>query len=600
MSRRLRISLLGMEKIGDYGLIGDLHTAALVSRTGNLGWLCWPEFDSEACFASLLGDERNGQWSLAPGSFSSVSQQYLPGTLVLETRYRRLLGEATVTDFMPVRDRHSAVVRIVRGVRGRVRMETKLAARFDYGSAKPYVSQVEDDTWTAIYGPQRLTVRSPVPLHVVEGDLAAEWTISAGQTHAFILQRSESFADPGPRPFDAEQSQTATVGFWRDWTARSRYRGPYREQVERSLITLKALTNAPSGGFLAAPTTSLPEKPGGIRNWDYRYCWIRDTSFSVRGMMECGYEEEASAWMQWLSRSVQGDPAALKIVYGISGKREHSEWEAEWLPGYLGSKPIHIGNKAASQRQLGVFGLALEALYCARKHNIYPHEDKSGRSLEVPLLERLEQIWREPDVGLWEFRTEPRQFTESKALAWVAFDRGVRMAEEFGVEGPVERWRSIREKIHSDVCRHGFQRRLNSFTQTYGNLLLDASLLLLPMMGFLPADDPRIQGTVRAVERRLIKHGLLYRYDTHKVKDSMPPGEGAFLASNFWLVCVYVMQGRHTEARQLFERLLTLANPLGLLSEEYDPKHGLVGNYPQAFSHIALIHAAVALDRQGH
>jgi len=387
-----------------------------------------------------------------------------------------------------------------------------------------------------------------------------------------------------------------TVAFWSEWISRSTYKGPYRKAVERSMLTLKGLTSAESGGLVAAPTTSLPEKVGGTRNWDYRFCWLRDTTFSILGLMHCGYKKEANAWLEWLSRSVQGNASALKTLYGVTGKREHSEWEAEWLPGYRGSKPLKIGNKASDQLQLDTFGEVMDSLYCARCMGLYPLEDKSGAALELPLLEQLEKVWDEPDRGLWEFRSAPQQFTQSKVMAWVAFDRGVRMVEEFGIKGPVDRWRKIRSKIHAQVCDRGFHRGMNSFTQAFGSKHMDASLLLLPLVGFLPPDDPRIRGTVMAIEKHLLRDGLLLRYDTKRVTDGLPAGEGAFLACNFWLVEVYLAQGRMADARAHLERLLELRNDLGLLSEEYDAKHGLVGNFPQALSHIALINAAVALE----
>jgi GH15 family glucan-1,4-alpha-glucosidase len=585
------------EAIGEHGLIGDLHTAALVSGRGVLDWLCWPDFDSEACFASLLGTERNGHWTLAPRSFRSASRRYLPGTLVLETTYAQAFGGSlTVTDFMPVRRRHSTIVRMVHGVKGRTRMRCLLAPRLDYGNAQPRVECGEPGCWTLVAGPHRMVVRTEVPLRIVNGDLLAEWVVAAGETFTFVLQHGVSYGEAMPPPADAEALLWETKEYWREWCGNNTYTGPYRAAVERSLLTLKALTYKPSGGFVAAPTTSLPEKVGGIRNWDYRFCWLRDSTFSLLGMLQCGYREHADAWLQWLSRSVQGNPDRLKILYGITGKREHSEWTAGWLPGYQDSAPVHIGNKASDQLQLDTFGEVLDTLYRARCRGLYPLEDTSGESLEVPLLEHLETIWAKPDAGLWEFRSGPFQFTQSKVMAWVAFDRGIRMVERFGMKGPVERWRKTRAVIHAEVCKQGFHRGLNSFTQVYGTRHMDASLLLLPLVGFLPVHDDRITGTVKAIEKHLMRNGLLLRYDTAKVKDGLPKGDGAFLACSFWLVDVYVLQGRKAEAKALFEKLLGLANDLGLLSEEYDRKHGLIGNFPQAFSHIALIHAALSLE----
>ena len=585
------------EKIDAYGLIGDQGTAALISLQGNLRWLCWPDFDSEACFASLVGSDANGFWSLAPKSFRSCERRYLPSTIVLETSYGRLFGgSVTVTDFMPKRDGSSCVVRIVRGVKGNTRMRTCFAPRFDYGSAQPLLEKEGEQCWCVVTGPHRLVLRSNVALQLDKGGLTAEWVVREGETHFFTLQHSTSYGDPEPPPVDAVQAERATANYWSSWSSQSSYHGAYKRAVERSLLTIKALTYAASGGFVAAPTTSLPEKVGGSRNWDYRFCWLRDTTFSLLALWHCGYSDEAKAWLAWLSRSVQGDPRALKIMYGVTGKREHSEWSAGWLPGYQGSQPVHIGNKASGQLQLDVFGELLDALYRARCHRIYPLEDRSGQSLEIPLLEHLERVWEKPDAGIWEFRSENRQFTQSKVMAWVAFDRGIRMVEKFRMNGPVDRWRKLRDKIHAEVCKRGFHKDLNSFTQAYGSKHLDASLLLLPLVGFLPVEDPRVTGTVKAVEKHLMRDGLLLRYDSTRVNDGLPAGEGAFLACSFWLVDIYVLQRRHEEARQLFEKLLGLSNDLQLLSEEYDRKHGLVGNFPQAFSHIALIDSALALQ----
>jgi GH15 family glucan-1,4-alpha-glucosidase len=526
-----------------------------------------------------------------------LSRRYLPGTNVLEATYSQgVSARITVTDFMPVRNAHPAIIRIVRGVKGSMRMETCFAPRFDYGCAQPRLEHGRKGDWSAVTGPHRLLLRSNVKLRLEDGDLSAEWTVKQGQVYTFILQHSNSYSAHQPSPLHAKQELRKTVAYWSKWIEQSTYTGPYKAAVERSLLTLKALTYAASSGFVAAPTASLPEKVGGVRNWDYRFCWLRDTAFSLLGLMHCGFKEDAGAWLRWLSRSVQGNPAALKIMYGITGKREHSEWMANWLPGYRHSKPVHIGNKASDQLQLDTFGEVLDALYCARCNGLYPLEDESGEALELPLLEHLEKVWKDPDAGLWEFRNGSHQFTESKVMAWVAFDRGIRMAEKFGMKAPVQRWRRIRKEIHAQVCHRGFHRGMNSFTQTYGTRLLDASLLLLPLVGFLPIDDPRVTGTVNAMEKYLMRDGLLLRYDTTRVKDGLPAGEGAFFACNFWLVDVYVLQGRRKEAIAHFEKLLALTNDLGLLSEEYDPKHGLVGNFPQAFSHIGLINAALALQ----
>jgi GH15 family glucan-1,4-alpha-glucosidase len=578
-------------------MIGDTRTAGLIGEQGNLEWLCWPDFDSEACFASLIGSNDNGCWTLAPAAHTSVSRRYLPGTLVLETTYTRPFGASvTVTDFMPVGTVRSTVIRNVRCHKGRFRMRTRFAPRFDYGSAQPLLQRQPAGCWNAVAGPLRLTLHSNVPMRLEGVDLVADWIIAAGANQFFTLQQSNSYMDAEPGQPDAERLEQEATRHWETWSAQSTYKGTYKTAVNRSLLTLKALTYSASGGYVAAPTTSLPEKVGGIRNWDYRFCWLRDTTFSLLGLLHCGYREEARDWLQWLSRSVQGDPASLKIMYGITGTREHSEWTAKWLSGYLGSSPVHIGNKASDQLQLDTFGELLDTLYRARCHGLYPLEDKSGEALEIPLLEHLETLWDKPDAGLWEMRSESQQFTQSKVMCWVAFDRGVRLIERFGIKGPVERWRKLRAKIHAQVCSRGYHAGMNSFTQAYGTRHMDASMLLLPLVGFLPIDDPRITGTVRSIEKYLMRDGLLMRYDSKRVNDGLPPGEGAFLACNFWLVDVYLLQGRKAEAAALFETLLALANSCGLLSEEHDPKYGLIGNFPQAFSHIGLVNAALGIE----
>ncbi len=585
------------EHIESFGLIGDLETVALISEKGNLSWLCWPDFDSEACFASLIGTEENGIWSLGPKSGGTSSRRYLPGTMVLETTHAQRFGaRVTVTDFMPRRNGHSSVVRIVRGIHGSVKMRTRLAPRFDYGVAHPRLEEGEAGCWNSVSGPHRLVLRSNVDLDKAMSDLHAEWVVRAGETYYFVLHYMSSYKGGDSPEVDAFEAEKETACYWAKWSSRNTYQGEYKEPVSRSLLTLASLTSAESGGFVAAPTTSLPEKVGGTRNWDYRFCWLRDTTFCLLGLTHCGYKEEARAWLNWLSRAVQGNPKDLKIMYGITGKREHSEWAAEWLAGYKNSKPVHIGNKASDQLQLDTFGEVLDALYRARCHGLYPLDDRSGEALELRLLEHLEKVWEEPDSGLWETRGERCHFTQSKVMAWVAFDRGVRMITKFGMRGPLERWQKLRGKIHEQICKRAFHRGMKTFTQAYGKKHLDASLLLMPLVGFLPITDARIMGTVTAVEKHLMRDGLLLRYDTEKVNDGLPAGEGAFIACNFWLVDVYVLQGRRKEARELFEKLLGLSNDLHLLSEEYDQKEGLIGNFPQAFSHIGLIDAALALE----
>lgn len=578
------------------GLIGDLHTAALIGDRGALVWLCWPDFDSEACFASLLGTKANGEWSLAPTASSQTKRRYLPRTLILETTYSLNSGSvATTTDFMTIRDRHSCLVRIVRGIEGRSLFRTSFSPRFDYGSRNARIEGDRKTGWSIVCGPHRLILRSNLPLRPDENSLKCEWVVKKGETYYFTLQYTNFYTDKVPPRISPRAVQQRTACFWRNWVSQNQYRGPYQEAVERSLITLKALTYAPSGGFCAAPTTSLPEKIGGVRNWDYRFCWLRDTSFSLRGMMECGFTDEARSWLSWLSRGIEGDPSQLRIMSRVTGGQEHSEWTADWLPGFAGSKPVRIGNNASSQLQLDTYGEVLDSLYRARCAGLYPHQDRSGAALEVPLLRHLEKIWSDPDDGLWEFRSGRQQFTHSKVMAWVAFDRGIRMVEEFGIQGPVARWRKLRKRIHADICAKGFHKKLKRFTQIYGKKHLDASLLLMPLVGFLAIDDERITGTIRAIERHLMRDGLLLRYNTAQVEDGLPAGEGAFLPCNFWLIDVYIMQGRLEEAHKHFERLLSIRNQMGLLSEEYDLSAGLVGNFPQALSHIGLINAAVRL-----
>lgn len=583
--------------IADYAMIGDLHTVALISKQGAVGWLCWPNFDSEACFAALLGNDAHGSWVLSPKTARGVKRRYLPGTLIIETTYVQPRGAvATVTDFMPIRNKHSCMVRIVRGVAGLSHFTTALLPRFDYGNEPSRVEMLAAGKWSFTSGPHRLTLRSNAPLNPQDEGLCAKWIVRPGRQYYFTLQSGASCEEKLPSTVSPQAALHATVRFWRRWIAQSKYRGRYREQVERSLITLKAMTYAPSGGLVASPTTSLPEKVGGVRNWDYRFCWLRDTTFSLAALLECGFKKDAQSWMGWLSRSVQGNPGDLKVMYGITGKREHGQWTPPWLPGYQKSKPVRIGNEASSQRQLDIYGEVMDALYRARRKGIYPHHDASGAALEIPLLKRLAKIWAKPDEGLWEFSTGARHFTYSKVMAWVAFDRGVRMAEEFGIKGPVSTWKRLRSRIHAEICEKGFNKSLDSFTQAYAERTLDASLLLLPIVGFLPVGDQRISGTVRAIEKHLLRRGWLFRYGTRKVLDGLPGGEGAFIACNFWLIDVYILQGRKQKARAHFEKVLGTCNDVGLLSEEYDAKHGLVGNFPQAFSHVGLVNAALGLN----
>ncbi len=584
-------------RIEDYALVGDCQTAALIARDGSVDWLCWPRFDSDACFAALLGSRDNGRWLLRPMQDAArVSRRYRPGTLILETRFETEEGAATVIDFMPVRRNHSHLVRIVRGERGRVAMQFELVLRFDYGSIVPWVTRLEARTLRAIAGPDMVLLRSAVDVRGEDFKTVAEFTVASGQILPFTLTYAPSHLPP-PEPFDAASALEQTESFWTEWCRKGRVAGPLSETVQRSLITLKALTYAPTGGTVAAPTTSVPEQLRGERNWDYRFCWLRDATLTLLAFMNAGYYEEAEAWREWLLRAVAGSPDQVQALYGIGGERRLMEWIVPWLPGYEGSKPVRIGNAAHAQLQLDVYGEVADALHHARIGRL--GATRSGWDLQQALMAHLETIWREPDESIWEVRSGRQPFTYSKIMAWVAFDRAVKSAECFQLEGPIDRWRALRAQIHEDVCRNGFDRDLGSFVQSYGTRNLDASLLLIPALGFLPAEDPRVHGTIAAIERKLLVDGLVLRYDSGETEDGLPPGEGAFLACSFWLVDAYALTGRVEEARRMFERLVGLANDVGLLSEEYDPRaKRLVGNFPQAFSHLALVNSAVCLGRR--
>lgn len=604
-------------KIEDYALIGDCETAALVSRDESIDWLCWPRFDSGACFAALLGTPDHGRWQIAPqGGARSTRRRYLPGTLVLETVFETDTGTVSLTDLMPVRlpgtpsarDDTSDLVRIVRGISGTVAMRMDLTLRFDYGASVPWVSRVEEATGSpsrgagdtpdcvlrAIAGPDMVTLRTPAPIRGENLSTVAEFTVAQGEAMPFVLTHSPSHL-PLPTSIDALEAQFDIEARWRAWSGHCRGAGEWTEAVERSLITLKALTYHRTGGVVAAPTTSLPEQLGGVRNWDYRYCWLRDATLTLLALMNAGYYDEASAWRAWLERAIAGSPAQVQIMYGIAGERRLGEWTIPWLPGYEGAQPVRIGNAAALQLQLDVYGELMDALYLARKGGL-AGDDTSWR-LQVALMTHLEDIWQSPDEGIWEVRGPPRHFTHSKVMAWVAFDRAVKSIEQFGVAGPLARWRAVRDRIHAEVCAHGIDSRRGCFVQSYGGEEVDAALLMLPLVGFLPASDARIQATVRAIEANLLVDGLVRRYRTEAVADGLPDGEGVFLACSFWYVDNLVLQGRDQEARALFVKLLALRNDVGLLSEEYDP-HAcrLVGNFPQAFSHIALVNSALALS----
>jgi GH15 family glucan-1,4-alpha-glucosidase len=584
-------------RIEDYALIGDCETAALVGRDGSIDWLCWPRFDSGACFAALLGGPEHGRWLLAPrDGEAAATRRYLPGTLVLETEFSTRDGAVAVIDFMPPRTTVSDLVRIVVGRRGRVAMRTELILRFDYGSAVPWVSRLDDGALRAIAGPDMTLLRTPAPLHGEGLTTRGEFVVGEGDALPFTLTYAPSH-QPAPGAIDPLAALPETEAFWREWSGRCDEAGPWTEAVQRSLVTLKALTYRPTGGIVAAPTTSLPEKLGGPRNWDYRFCWLRDATLTLLALMDAGYREEARAWRDWLLRAVAGSPDQLQIMYGLAGERRLTEREVPWLPGYEGSRPVRVGNAAYGQLQLDVFGEMMDALHHAR--GLGMPGDGAGWALARELLAHLERVWREPDEGIWEVRGGRRHFTYSKVMAWVAFDRAVRSAEAFGLDGPVDRWRGLRDEIHAEVCEKGFDPGLGSFVQAYDSRALDASLLLLPEVGFLPPDDPRIVGTVAAIERRLVVDGLVLRYDTAEVSDGLPAGEGAFLACSFWLADAYVLMGRVEEARALFERLLALRNDVGLLAEEYDPHAGRqLGNFPQAFSHVGLVNTALNLSRR--
>ncbi|PQM20584.1 MULTISPECIES: glycoside hydrolase family 15 protein [Streptomyces] len=594
-------------RIEDYALIGDLHTAALISRTGSLDWACFPRFDSASAFAELLGDETHGSWQLGPLSHSSAPapathRRYVGDSLALESTWVTTDGTLQITDAMPPAE-HDAhiphVVRIVKAVSGRVTVRSCLRPRFDYGLVRPRVSKEAGERWLLVAGPDALWLDTSVPTHVRDGALYSDLTLSEGDTVTFTLTYRNSHQ--GPPPVIAPEAALAmTLAYWEGWVSRCTYQGEYREAVIRSLITLKALTYAPTGGIVAAPTTSLPEEIGGERNWDYRFCWLRDAAITLSSLLRTGYRDEARHWAAWLLRAVAGDPSTLQIMYGITGKRRLPESELPHLPGYMGSRPVRIGNGAASQLQLDVYGEVIETLTRARQAGL--GVDETAADLQVALVEWLEQHWDEPDEGVWEVRGPRRHFVHSKVMAWVAVDRTIKLIESGEAAGPLERWRELRDTIHQDVCERGYDQQRNTFTQSYGSRELDASLLLIPQMGFLPPDDGRVVGTIEAIQRELsTQDGLILRYPTTGETagvDGLTGDEGAFLACSFWLADDLAMIGRTEKARQLFERLLTLRNDVGLLAEEWDPRRRRqVGNFPQAFSHVALVDSAVALDR---
>jgi GH15 family glucan-1,4-alpha-glucosidase len=582
-------------RIEDYAMIGDCRTAALVSRDGSIDWFCCPRFDSEACFAALLGSPEHGRWSIAPRGEARISRRYRTDTLILETVFETADGAATLIDFMPIGIHSSSIVRLLVGTRGTVAMSTELVLRFGYGAVVPWVTRLEDGALRAIAGPDMVIMRTPVHLRGEDMTTVGQFSINKDDTIPFVLSYLPSHR-PLDAPFDPTRALQDTETFWREWSAKCRPAGQWSEAVRRSLITLKGLTYAPTGGMVAAPTTSLPEQLGGERNWDYRFCWLRDATLVLLGAMHAGYYEEAQAWRDWLLRAVAGSPDQLQIMYGIAGERRLTEWTAPWLPGYENSAPVRIGNAAHSQLQLDVFGEIMDVQHQARRSGLSTNE--SGWDAQLKFLEHLKVIWNEPDEGIWEVRGAPRHFTYSKVMAWVAFDRSIKSAETFGLPGPIDDWRKLREEICDEVCAKGFDPELGTFVQSFGSKQLDASLLLLPAVGFLPVLDPRVKATVAAIEERLLRDGFVMRYNTQETDDGLPPGEGAFLACSFWLVDVYMLQGRVADAERLFHKLIALRNDLGLLSEEYDPRvQRLIGNFPQAFSHMALVNSAYNLTR---
>ncbi|HTY83316.1 MAG TPA: glycoside hydrolase family 15 protein [Silvibacterium sp.] len=588
--------------IEDYALIGDCETAALVGRNGSIDWLCLPNFASAACFAKLLGTEENGFWSLGPAEkILKTSRRYEPHTLILETTHETRSGAVRVRDFMPLRERHPRLVRIVEGLQGKVAMCGELALRFDYGKTVPWVTRTTDGM-KAVAGPDSVWLHTRVPVEGKGLRTVSEFTVRKGETVSFVLTygRYGDFREQSVgEPIDVQKACRDTRDFWIQWTGKGTFQGQHREMVERSLITLKALTYAPTGGIIAAPTTSLPEAIGGVRNWDYRYCWLRDATFTLLALMNGGYHEEAKDWMHWLRRTVAGSPDQVQIMYGITGERALVEWQIGELPGYENSRPVRIGNAASGQLQLDTYGELLDTFFWT--YRLLGRETQSAEfGLLRRIVEHLETIWELPDEGIWEVRGGAKQFTYSKVMAWVAFDRAIRIAESCGFKAPLKRWKETRETIHRQVCDKGFNKRLNSFVQYYGSRHLDASALLIAMVGFLPAEDPRIHGTVAAIDKYLMQDGLVMRYDTSKSDDGLPGSEGKFLACSFWMVNNLKLIGRHTDAEQLFERLLLLANDVGLLAEEYDTRHKRqMGNFPQAFSHIALVGAAHSLSLVG-
>lgn len=578
-------------RIEDYGLIGDCETAALVGRDGSIDWMCWPAFDSDACFAALLGTSKNGRWKIAPSEqITRSTRRYRDKTLILETCFETADGAVALIDFMPPRGNASDVVRLVRGIRGKVKLRMELVIRFGFGADIPWVKRTEGGALLAICGQDMTVLRTPVESHGEDMTTVADFEVGEGETVPFVLTYGPSHL-PLPKPIDPEHALRDTEEFWTEWCGHCTYEGDNRELVMRSLITLKALTYGPTGGIVAAPTTSLPEKLGGARNWDYRFCWLRDATFTLLALMNSGYTEEASAWHNWLLRAVAGSPANMQIMYGIMGQRRLLEWEAGWLPGYEGARPVRVGNAAHAQLQLDVYGELIDAFHQSRMAEL--KLDDESWALERAVLDHLAKVWDQPDHGIWERRGEGRHYVSSKVMTWVAFDRAIKTVERFGFDAPLDRWRSLRETIHRDVCEKGFDAGQNTFVESYGSQLLDASLLLLPSVGFLPPSDSRIRGTLGAIEKHMMRDGFVLRHDPREISDERQPIEGAFLACSLWLVDAWVLAGEIGKARTMFDRVVAVANDLGLLAEEYDSIAGRqTGNFPQALTHIALINTA--------
>lgn len=582
--------------IGDFAMIGDCETAALVGRDGSVDWLCWPRFDSGACFSALLGTEDHGRWKIAPvDEACRVQRRYWHNTLILETTFAMDEGEVSLIDFMPIRKERqiSELVRLVVGRSGKVRMRMDLAYRFDYGRVIPWVTKSDEGRLLAVAGPHSVLLTTPVKTRGEGLTSVAEFTVEAGQRIPFSMSYEASHL-PAPRAPDVEAALRETEAFWNDWAARCKYEGPWKDAVVRSLITVKALTFRPTGGIVAAPTTSLPEQAGATRNWDYRFCWLRDATFSLLSLISAGYRREAEAWSAWLLRAIAGAASQVQPLYGVGCEHRNDEVELDWLPGFAGSKPVRIGNAAYSQLQNDVFGSVMDTLYQARCAGLSTHEASSG--LLVEMMKHLEEVWQEPDEGIWEVRSGRRHFVHAKLMSWVAFDRAIKFSERFGLEGPVGKWRDLRDEIRMEILERGYNADRGTFVRAYGSRALDSALLLMPLVGFLPADDPRMVATVEAIERELSKGGLLLRYDTEQAEDGLPPGEGAFLACSFWLADNKLLQGKRDEAEALFGRLLSLRNDVGLLSEQYDVENqAMAGNFPQAFSHFAMIDTAMNL-----